>query len=240
MKIQKKLDSKINSIKAGRWTAYMAAAAATSFAAAQTVDAEIHYSGVINQKIGPRDTRSFQLDPTGGSFQAGHINWVAGSSSFPAGGRAWIYFQGAQSAAVNGSEGCFEDDDICVSNLNRGDAIGVRPFVQGDPCILASDMYFNGWRRFGNFSDQGIGLVGFKFNNGAGDQYGWVRVRMLGGDRNMFSVVDYAYGDPGESVFAGQKGSNTSAPTLESLGGLALGAAGLLALRKSRGSRTAR
>ena len=142
MKIQKKLDSKINSIKAGRWTAYMAAAAATSFAAAQTVDAEIHYSGVINQKIGPRDTRSFQLDPTGGSFQAGHINWVAGSSSFPAGGRAWIYFQGAQSAAVNGSEGCFEDDDICVSNLNRGDAIGCALLSKETPvywlrtCIL--------------------------------------------------------------------------------------------------------
>jgi LPXTG-motif cell wall-anchored protein len=57
-----------------------------------------------------------------------------------------------------------------------------------------------------------------------------------GGPRNMFAVVDYAYGDPGDRVLAGQTGANTSAPELESLGGLALGAAGLLAWRRRRGS----
>jgi MYXO-CTERM domain-containing protein len=46
--------------------------------------------------------------------------------------------------------------------------------------------------------------------------------------------VDYAYGDPGEVVKAGQKRSHSS-PDLESLGGLALGAAGLLAWRRRRG-----
>jgi hypothetical protein len=44
-------------------------------------------------------------------------------------------------------------------------------------------------------------------------------VRMLGGPRNYFEVVDYAYGDPGDRVLAGQRGPNTSAPALESLGG---------------------
>jgi MYXO-CTERM domain-containing protein len=67
--------------------------------------------------------------------------------------------------------------------------------------------------------------------------YGWVRVKMRGGPRNMFSVVDSAYGDPGEPVFADQTGANTSAPELESLGGLALGAVGLLAWRR-RGKRS--
>jgi len=238
MKTQTKSNRKINSITPSRWTAYMAAAAASTFAATHTAEAEIHYSGLINQNIAGRHQVTFQLDPAGGSFVAGHNNYVGGSSSFSAGGLAWVYFHGAQSAAVNGSEGCFEEDDICASNLNRGDAISVRPFVQGGFGELAYDFYFNGWATFGNFQDRGIGLVGFKFNNGAGDQYGWVRVKMLDGRRNMFTVVDYAYGDPGEPVFAGQKGSNTSAPTLESLGGLALGAAGLLAWRKSR-SRTA-
>jgi hypothetical protein len=77
-------------------------------------------------------------------------------------------------------------------------------------------------------------LVGFKFNNGAGDQYGWVRVRMRGASRNNGLLIDFAYGDPGEKVVAGQMESNNSVPGLESLGGLALGAAGLLAWRRKR------
>ena len=85
--------------------------------------------------------------------------------------------------------------------------------------------------QFGFFLKHGFGLVGFKFNNGAGDRYGWVRVKMLGGLKNTFEVVDYAYGDPGDVVKAGQK-TDHSAPELESLGGLALGAAGLLAWRR--------
>jgi hypothetical protein len=86
---------------------------------------------------------------------------------------------------------------------------------------------------FGYFEEHGFGLIGFKFNNGAGVQYGWVRVKMAGNPKNNFVVVDYAYGDPGDVVLAGQK-FDDSAPSLESLGGLALGAAGLLAWRQRR------
>ena len=234
MKTQRKVDSKINSITNGRWTAYMAAAAATSFAAANTAEATIHYSGLINQKIPPRGGRTFQLDPAGGSFQAGHFIWCYGSSCNFAGGRAWLYFQGGQSAAVNGVS-CTCTENICASNLNRRDPISARPFGQ-EFGILASDFNSFGWASCGNFQNRGVGFVGFKFNNGAGDQYGWVRVKMVGetfgGHRNMFAVVDYAYGDPGERVLAGQTGANTSAPELESLGGLALGAAGLVGWRR--------
>ena len=63
----------------------------------------------------------------------------------------------------------------------------------------------------------------FKFNAGAGERYGWVRVRMDAGIVNSFAVVDYAVGDLGEVVKAGQKRSHSSSPDLESLGGLALG-----------------
>jgi hypothetical protein len=48
MKTQRKFDSKINTVTPGRWTAYMAAAAATSFAGAHTAEATIHYSGLVN------------------------------------------------------------------------------------------------------------------------------------------------------------------------------------------------
>ncbi len=58
---------------------------------------------------------------------------------------------------------------------------------------------------YGDWAEPGIGYVGFKFNNGAGVQYGWVRVRMGGSENNNgFKVLEYAYGDPGEPVTAGR------------------------------------
>ena len=231
MKTQRKHERKINLITNGRWTAYAAAAAASSLAAGHTAEAEIHYSGLINQNVAGNHEVTFALDPAGGSFQAIHNNYVAGSSSFSGGGAALLYFHGAQSASVNGST-CARDS-ICASDLNRRDAISARPFVQGFAILAHDDFFIGSWASWGNFQQRGPGLVGFKFNNGAGDQYGWVRVKMLDGRRNMFTVVDYAYGDPGDRVFAGQK-SDDSAPALESLGGLALGAAGLLAWRQHR------
>jgi len=232
MKTQREQQRKLNSISTGRWTAYAAAAAASGFAAAQSAEATIHYSGLINQKIRGEDRAIFHLDPGGGTFVVRHFNFFAGSSSFSGGGQASFFIYGAGSASVNGVSNTCDKNTICVSNLNRGDAISARPFVPKGG-VLAHDFFNGSWSSFGNFQDRGIGLVGFKFNNGAGDQYGWVRVKMLDGRRNMFSVVDYAYGDPGDTVFAGQK-SGDSAPGLESLGGLALGATGLLAWRRQR------
>ncbi len=90
----------------------------------------------------------------------------------------------------------------------------------------------------------GYGFIGFRFNNGAGVQYGWARIKMSGVPHYDFVLLDYAYADPGERLMAGQTLENTSsdeqAPDQGSLGGLALGAVGLLAWRKSRKSLTAR
>ena len=77
-----------------------------------------------------------------------------------------------------------------------------------------------------------------------GVQYGWARVKMSGPPHHNFILFDYAYADPGERLRAGQTSEGTSideqAPDQGSLGWLALGAAGLLAWRKSRKSLTAR
>jgi MYXO-CTERM domain-containing protein len=64
-------------------------------------------------------------------------------------------------------------------------------------------------------------------------------VRMEGFPFQHFRIVDYAYGDPGDVVQVGRQRSNESAPTIESLGGLALGAAGILGWRRRRANKRA-
>jgi hypothetical protein len=86
----------------------------------------------------------------------------------------------------------------------------------------------------GQFDENGIGFIGFKFNNGSGDQYGWVRIQTRGGFLNSFILRDFAYGGVGDRIRAGQTSSNEVVPIEGSLGGLALGAAGLLAWRRRR------
>ena len=81
----------------------------------------------------------------------------------------------------------------------------------------------------------GIGFVGFKFNIGAGDQYGWARLMFYGNGANNFTLLDYAWGDVGDSITAGQ---TALVPEPGSLGLLALGGAGLLAWRKRRAKAT--
>jgi hypothetical protein len=233
MKTHRNHERKIASITTGRWTAYAAAAAASGFAAAHTAEATIHYSGLVNQHI-VGDREVFRLDPAGGSFLAGHRYLFYGARR--AGGSAYFKPYGAQSASVIGryfAPGRW----VFPLNLHRGDTISAGPFTTVNRYvepILARDYMSSTFdSQSGQFLQRGFGLIGFKFNNGAGDQYGWVRVKMMGGLKNTFEVVDYAYGDPGDVVLAGQK-SDDSAPGLESLGGLALGAAGLLAWRRQR------
>jgi hypothetical protein len=89
-----------------------------------------------------------------------------------------------------------------------------------------------------SFFDRGTGYIGFRFNKGAGTQYGWIRVRMPGPPYIdlRFTLVDWAWGDPGDRIKAGQTSSAgdqlEAIPDNGSLGLLALGGAGLIAWRQ--------
>ncbi len=85
---------------------------------------------------------------------------------------------------------------------------------------------------YGNdqFLNPGIGFLGIKFNIGAGTQYGWVRVNMVGAPDNAYTIVDYAYADAGDTIKAGQ----TAVPEPGLLGMLALGAVGVSFWRRKR------
>jgi hypothetical protein len=208
------------SIAKTRWLAYATASAATTVATSNELKAAIHYSGRVEAKFPPhQDTGMvFQLDQPGDYLYFRHIGSFA---SFTAHGLHGYAFRATASGF---------GDQLYVSKLSFGQDISTGQFqsvsVRG---ILAGGDSYGQWR------DRGVGFIGFRFNNGAGNQYGWARVKMTGsnGD-NGFKVLDYAYADPGESIKAGQRSDNEMVTNGGSLGALALGAAGLVAWRNRR------
>jgi len=236
----KTLRCKSASIPYSRWTAYGAAATASAFVCASSVDAEIHYSGLVNHNFangpfaGPLDP-GVTLDLNvrtgtsvgGGSFSFGAIN-IRGPSHNTLG-------------AFVGNPGLFAY--FFLSELPVGAFLSAQHF--GNSCRWSSSCscqvcygaQFGG--SFKNFRDAGIGFVGFVFNRGAGNEYGWARVKTSGAPNYRFRLVDYAWGDPGDRIRTGQKSSagNMVDDVTESgaLGLLALGAAGLVAWRKRTG-----
>ena len=233
----KTLYRKPASIAKGRWAAYAAAGAASAFTGANSAEATIHYSGRIGEFFGSNQDKSvrFQLDQPGDSFRLRHDLLLCCTNSY--GGSAHFGILGRAGASVAGFY-CPSNPQIkSVSRLNRGELISQRPFLARESGLLAAAHFTN---CVGQFDTGDLGFIGFTFNNGSGDQYGWVRIKM--GTKypidKDFSLIDYAYGDPGEPIRAGQTSSNDIVPEEGSLGGLALGAAGLLAWRKRRSRAT--
>ena len=219
----KALKNRSASISSSRWLAYTTAGAATAFAAANSAEATIHYSGPIHQIFRECDVASFRLDRPGDFIRLRHSSFLVCSSSDN--GNAFFNVVGIAGASI---AGFYHDCRYAsASNLKMGQLISSRPFVPATSAGLAGHCP-------GQFLG-GIGFIGFKFNNGSGSQYGWVRIEVKPGASHQypFKLIDYAYGDVGDTIGAGQK-SGHDKPELESLGGLALGAIGLLAWRKSR------
>jgi len=235
-------------IAKARWAAYATAGAASAFTCSHSAEAAIHYSGRIDLIFGFIHDRSahFQLDQLGDSFFLQHSYDLSGTNHYS--GFARFGIVGLAGASFAGFFNTHTYISYCgsnlvpfVSRLHRSEPVSRRPFSaanlgfmagNGSPCELS----------FGQWLGHAHGFIGFKFNNGNGNQYGWVRISMLGNPSHAFRLVDYAYADPGEPILAGQKSSNemvpqegnATVPEGASLGGLALGAAGLLAWRKRR------
>jgi hypothetical protein len=231
-----------------RWLAYATASAATALAGNNSAEAAIHYSGRLDVTFPPHNdyAKTFPLDQAGDFISFARLE----TGRFGATDAAYFRVYGIASAAWRGFR--YGTYYVYVSKLHVG-----QNFSRGFFTSLGFDGSGGFLDRFGysfpwgqsQWRDRGIGYVGFRFNNGAGIQYGWARVWMRGHPENAFKVIDYAYADPGEPIRAGQRSSDEQAsdqgstdeqaPDQGSLGGLALGAVGLLAWRKSR-SRAAR
>jgi hypothetical protein len=225
----KTLHRKPASIAKTRWLAYATAGAATALAGSNSAEATIHYSGIINYRFSGESVHTFQLVP-GAGIAFAHFPHYYGSHTRD-GGSALFF----ASYAAGYYETCvYNPEDASVSNLSRGQAISTRPFVRYGGILASREGFGCGGGPRGQFLEPGVAFIGFKFNTGNGDQYGWARVEMRGYPGNVFRLIDYAYGDAGDRIKAGQRSDQPDVPGLESLGGLALGAAGLLAWRKTR------
>jgi hypothetical protein len=221
-----------------RWFAYGIAGAATALGAT-TAEAEIHYSGIINELI-------FFTEATF-PLSNGAVLWFKHSGTNTSYRRAWFELR---SAAV--SNGWRSDSfygyrrlkrlapNHPVANAKAASSRLEAHFGQGF-AALATSPFCDGYefceRKFGSI----VGILGFKFNTGGGTQFGWARVRMRFPPRipeNGFYVVDYAWADVGELIRTGQtddlsQEQGAVSPS-GSLGLLALGKAGLELWRAQR------
>jgi hypothetical protein len=227
-----------------RWTSYAIAAGATAVAGTPTAEAEIHYSGLVDFKFHKEsrgtETHSFPLSQGVVLVGSRYVRGAVDNS-------ATFFIQGA---AVSSA---FRDVPSYASSiaaaLPRGSVISHGNF--GFPFGFAIGRLQDYACEFPDFQEQGTYSIGFSFNNGAGRQFGWVRIKWGGCSWNGYIVKDYAWGDPGDRIKAGQTQldedeTQVAPPTAKrpdaaplsssqgSLGLLALGAVGLQAWRRSR------
>ena len=208
---------KVASIANSRWSAYVTAGAATALgcAATQEAVATIHYSGPINQFFSG-NSAYFQLDQPGDSINPSH-------GSVSAGGVALFFMYGVVAGSVAGfAAGAFQYASRLGSGVNLNNFVN---WVSGGGTLAYGSGYANS-----QWETAGTGFVGFRFDNGAGLQFGWARITIDGTPGNTFTLVDFAWADLGDQIAAGQ----TAIPEPGSLALLAIGGAGLVAWRKRR------
>lgn len=224
MKAKRLRSRKLATINSGRWAAYATAGVATTLAG--TADATIHYFNVNQTFSAPPGGTAINTFALGAddSFVLRHRQ----TSSSGYGDARFILF-GANAAFVGISAGDYRYPSKLSSGANIAAGNFIRNRTDGSGGYYFATLAFTSGFTYSQWLDPGTGFVGFRFDDGGGFQYGWIRLEMIAGaPLNDFRLVDYAYGDVGDQVVAGQ------VPEPGSLGLLALGGLGLLAWRKQR------
>ena len=228
-------------IDGSRWAAYAVAGVASSLVSAPCAEGAIHYSGRIYQYFNGSDERTFPLVPGASLFFSHRPHSTSTYIFIP--GSARVIARGGSLAGYIPSCRYFQGD-ASASNLDAGATIAQLPFTAKPGVLVAGATTSScGGRPFrGQFNSDSNGFIAFRFDVGHGVQYGWARVSVRGPTLANFRVLDYAYADPGETILAGQKKSERHAGPVkeDSLGALALGAAGVLAWRTRRDARSQR
>ena len=235
----RKLSRKVAAIPNSRWATYAAAGAATALSGISAAEAEIHYSGIVNHDfrppgsaasftVGSGDKLQFRVGvPHGGGESGGfgHLQILDGQNNSV----------GGFAASHPSNAGVYLLDLAARVNISSQNITNSCRRTSSSSNLVCYGATFGGPPE--GFEQRGIGAIGFAFRDGAGLHYGWARIRTSGPQNYRFVLVDYAWGDAGESVLTGQKGSHqtgSAVPATGSLGLLAIGGAGLVAWRISR------
>jgi LPXTG-motif cell wall-anchored protein len=233
------LSRKVAGIPNSRWATYAAAGAATALTGISAAEAEIHYSGIVNHDFTPPDSvASFPLGsgdklqfrvsaPHGGGESGGfgHLQIVDGQNNSV----------GDFVASHPSNAGVYILDLAARVNISSQNITNSCRRTSSSSNLVCYGATFGGPPE--GFEQRGVGSIGFAFGNRVGVHYGWARIRTSGPPNYRFVLVDYAWGDAGESVLTGQKRSHqtgNAVPATGSLGLLAIGGAGLVAWRRRR------
>lgn len=208
-----------------RWLRYTAAVGSALAMATDAAAGSIKYSGIQDVTAGEDQVAQFSVGPA--SFL------ISALSNLPYGVGVFLTAGNIAGILVNGSDG--------VRKLASGAAIsaGAGIFRAGFHTVRASS---GGGATGGTFKASQPGLAGIRFNTGTFlnpmFHYGWVRLEYAGiPSPDSITAIDWAYETAvNEKIAAGQtvEVSGAPEPGTAAMSLLALGAAGVLALRRKR------
>ena len=186
-------------------------------------DAAIVYSGnVVDGTFGPGSGAHLYVDF---GLGIGNIAGLGGGET-ASGGSSFAFFPGGHSfEGVVGS-----NSSVSMLATSKNVKTQTQWYSSGPFFVSGGTVNKGAWD-----SENKTGYMGFQFNNSGTINYGWMEIQRNGAAKDSGILLRWAFEDEGKDIRVGDTGQGGSAvPEPSGLALLALGAAGIYALRKKR------